>query len=187
MCLGVNCPCVPTCSCACSFFCWVTLHKVKCPKKMKNLPFIREDRKINESIPHLNCNLHATTKVGSKPTVFRFIGANRLAKSILDVFSDYLEIGRRWRALSRSLRRRRDINALLWWMQLCAVVKGGRIHTWKRGSSPQAWSCEEICWSVSRCDETASYNIILYVSRKRVILHDAAQTDGMIAALHHAW
>ena len=55
---------------------------------MKNLPFIREDRRTNEGIPHLNCNTHATTKLELKPTVFRFIGANRLAKSILDVFSD---------------------------------------------------------------------------------------------------
>ena len=105
--LGVDCPCVPTCSCACSFFSWVTLHKVECPEKMKNMSFIRVNCKTNKGIPHLNCNLHTTTKVGSKPTVFRFIGANRLAKSILDVLSNYIEIGRRWRALSCSLGRRR--------------------------------------------------------------------------------
>lgn len=68
---------------------------------MKNWFLIREDGKMNRAIPHLDCNLHTKTKVGSKHNVFWLIGVNKLAKLVLGVLPCYVE-NQRWSLWSPS-------------------------------------------------------------------------------------
>ena len=94
----------PSCCRTCYLFTRVDLHEEERPEKVKDLAFAREKSKILKELPDDKGNMCPAAEECAETPFFRELRTNSMARAVLKLSTDHVEVGERWVDGAGSLR-----------------------------------------------------------------------------------